>query len=91
MFHISRTTRNPPGVCPAHATHHTSKNAFCFAKSDIKCEDRIQSDQQSCIAEVTVVRKPNQGERKKSAVYLFFLDFLVLFYQEKSTEKHFVT
>ncbi len=38
-------------------------------------------------AEVTVVQKLNQGIRKKSAVYLFFLDFLVLFYQEKSTEK----
>ena len=38
--------------------------------------------------EVTVAQKLNQGERKKSAVYLFFLDFLVLFYQEKSTEKN---
>jgi hypothetical protein len=34
------------------------------------------------------VLRVNQGARKKSAVYLFFLDFLVLlFYQEKSTDK----
>jgi len=33
------------------------------------------------------VQKLNQGTRKKRAVYRFFLDFLVLFYQEKSTKK----
>ena len=59
---------------------------------------RSVKDQRSP-AEVTVVLQLNQGERKKSAVYprlndtvgqVFFLDFLVLFYQEKSTERNFV-
>ena len=47
----------------------------------------VRISHQGSNAEVTVVRKLNQGIRKKSAVYLFFLDFLVLFYQEKSTEE----
>jgi len=38
-------------------------------------------------AEVTVVQKLNQGIRKKSAVYLFFLDFLVLFIKKKVQKK----
>jgi len=42
---------------------------------------------QGSSAEESALQKLNQGIRKKSAVYLFFLDFLVLFYQEKSTEK----
>ncbi len=41
-------------------------------------------------AEVTVVQKPNQGVRKKRAVYRFFLELLVLFFQEKSTEKKYL-
>jgi len=36
---------------------------------------------QGLAVEVTVVQQLNQGERKKFAVYHFFLDFLVLFYQ----------
>jgi hypothetical protein len=49
----------------------------------------FQINHQGSTVEVTVVQGLNQGERKKSAVYLFFLDFLVLFYQEKSINKKF--
>jgi len=45
--------------------------------------------------EVTVAQQLHQSERKKSAVYpclagrqVFFLDFLVLFYQEKKYRKN---
>ncbi len=41
-------------------------------------------------AEVTVVQKLNQGVRKKSAVYLFFLDFWYFFIKKK-VQKKFVT
>jgi len=51
----------------------------------------FQNKHQGSSAGVTVVQELNQGERKKRAVCLFFLDFLVLFYQEKSTGKKFAT
>jgi hypothetical protein len=54
-----------------------------------KEENIFELINQGSTVEVTGAQQPNQGERKKSAVYLFFLDFLVLFYQEKSTEKQF--
>jgi len=38
---------------------------------------------QGLAVEVTVVQQLNQGERKKCAVYHFFLDFLVLFIKKK--------
>ncbi|MBG9378193.1 hypothetical protein I5907_18285 [Panacibacter sp. DH6] len=41
-------------------------------------------------AEATVAQKLNQGERKKSAVYLFFPDFLVLLRQGKRTGNNFI-
>jgi hypothetical protein len=50
----------------------------------------FEFNHQGSTVEVTAVPQLNQGKRKKSAVYLFFLDFLVLFYQEKSINK-FVT
>jgi len=46
-------------------------------------------NRQDLTVEVTVAPQLNQGKRKKSVVYLFFLDFFVLFYQEKSTGKIF--
>jgi len=46
---------------------------------------------QSSLAEVTVVQKLNQGERKKSGVYLFFLDFSLLLslHQGKESKERF--
>ena len=41
-------------------------------------------------AQATVAQKLDQGERKKSAVYLFFLDFLVLLRQGKRTGNNFI-
>ena len=40
---------------------------------------------QGTAVEVTVVQQLDQDKRTKCAVYHFVLDFLVLFYQEKST------
>jgi hypothetical protein len=40
---------------------------------------------QGSTAEETTLQKLNQGERKKRAVYRFFLDFLVLLCQDKRT------
>ena len=48
----------------------------------------LNLNNQGSTDEKAIVQKSNQGEWKKSAVYLFFLDFLVLFYQEKSTEEN---
>ena len=39
------------------------------------------------IVEATVVQKPNQGERKKRAVYRFFLDFFCYFFVSRQKSK----
>jgi hypothetical protein len=38
-------------------------------------------------AQFTVVQKLNQGERKKSVVYLFFLDFFCYFFVSRQKSK----
>jgi len=45
----------------------------------------VGSWNQGRTVEVTVVQKPNQGVWRIGAGYPILLDFLVLFYQEKST------
>jgi len=40
--------------------------------------EEVRIKYQGSTAEVTVEQQPNQNERKKSAVYLFFLDFSLL-------------
>jgi len=39
------------------------------------------------IVQFTVVQKLNQGERKKSVVYLFFLDFFCYFFVSRQKSK----
>jgi len=94
----SRTTRNPPGVysliicllkgvheCFAFVRpmlHFTLRGIIYFQINENNSAKRVSS---KSTVEVTVVPTPNQGERKKSAVYLFFLDFLVLLGQAKRT------
>jgi hypothetical protein len=46
---------------------------------------KIEFKYQGSPVEATVALQLNQGERKKSDVYLFFLDFLVLLGQAKRT------
>jgi hypothetical protein len=41
--------------------------------------DELRTSHQGSHAEVTVVLQFNQGERKKRAVYPFFLDFFCYF------------
>ena len=42
---------------------------------------------QGSIVQFTIVQKLNQGERKKSAVYLFFLDFFCYFFESRQKSK----
>ena len=41
----------------------------------------------SSIVEFTVAQKLNQGARKKSVVYLFFLDFFCYFFMSRQKSK----
>ena len=55
----------------------------------MKCEDQtLKQAHATTKAQVTVAQKPNQGERKKSVVYLFFLDFFVTFCVKTKSKRH---
>jgi hypothetical protein len=70
-----KANRNAPRVLPCQ--HHT----FGF-ENNFQCtnENTLRSVHiQRFTLEVTVTQQLNQGGRKKSAVYLFFLDFFGTF------------
>jgi hypothetical protein len=56
-----------------------------YKQGEVTMAQELRISYQGSTVEVTVVQKLNQGQRKKSAVYLFFLDFLVLLGQAKRT------
>jgi hypothetical protein len=64
--------------------HRSLILATCVLKLLKQKKTDCLSDQGST-AEETTLKKFNQGERKKRAVYRFFLDFLVLLCQDKRT------